>query len=144
MPSARRTVVISRPVSEVFAFFADVANDHKWRSGVKEIRRESGDGVGARYYQRVAGPGGRSFPADFEVTGWEPDRRFAFRVVAGPLRPDGEYTFRPVDGGTELTFTLDAPLSGVKKMLMGSPAQHAMDSEMASLDKAKAVLESDG
>jgi hypothetical protein len=142
MPSRHRAVVINRPVSEVFAFITDPNNDHEWRSGVKEIRRESGEGLGARYYQRLAGPGGRAIPADFQVTGWDPDRQFAFQVVAGPLRPRGEYTFRPVDGGTELSFSLDAPLSGVKKLLMGRPVQKAISAEMANLDNAKRVLES--
>lgn len=143
MPSAQRTVRISRPAAEVFAFVTDPANDHKWRPGVKEIRRESGEGVGARYYQRMAGPGGSAIPADFEVTTWEPGARFGFQVVAGPVRPRGEYTFRSVEDGCELTFALDVSLSGLKK-LMGPQVQKGMDAEMASLDKAKQVLESGG
>ena len=35
-----------------------------------------------------------------QVTEYEPDVRVAFRGVAGPLRPDGSYTFAPAEGGT--------------------------------------------
>lgn len=43
-----------------------------------------------------------------------------------------------------MTFTLDAELTGVKKLLMAKPVQKSMDAEMANLDKAKALLESGG
>ena len=50
----------------------------------------------------------------------------------------------PVEGGTAVTFTLDAELTGVKNFLMAKPVQKSMDAEMANLDKAKALLESGG
>jgi hypothetical protein len=49
-----------------------------------------------------------------------------------------------VDDGTEATLTLAAELSGLKKLLRSKPVQKSMDSEVASLDQAKAVLESGG
>ena len=83
-------------------------------------------------------------PSDFEVTAYEPDTHLAFRVTAGPVRPVGDYTFRPVAYGTEVTLSLSAELSGVKKLLMSRPVQKAMDSEVAGLDRAKRILESEG
>jgi Polyketide cyclase / dehydrase and lipid transport len=47
MPSASHSVVINRPASEVFAFVADGENAPRWRTGVLDIQRESGQGVGA-------------------------------------------------------------------------------------------------
>lgn len=142
MPHAERTIVIARPPAEVFAFFADAENDRRWRPSVTLMRREGPLAVGTRYTQRVAGPGGRQVPADIQITALEPDTRVAFRGVAGPVRPDGGYAFAPAEGGTAVTFTLSAELSGVKKILMAKPVQKSMDSEMANLDKAKSLLES--
>lgn len=145
MPSAERTLVIARPVSAVFAFFTDPANDLKWRSHVKEMSAEGPIAVGTKVHQVIAGPGGRGIPADSEVTAYEPDRRFAFAVIAGPVRPRGEMRFAQTsEGATELSFSLEAELSGLKKLLMGRAVQKSMDGEMASLDKAKAILESAG
>jgi hypothetical protein len=48
------------------------------------------------------------------------------------------------EGGTEITFTLEADLGGLKRILMGKPVQKSMDGEMANLDKAKALLEASG
>jgi uncharacterized protein YndB with AHSA1/START domain len=141
MPSATRTVTIDRPPSDVHAFFSDHANDPKWRPAVLEIAPISSAAVGTRIRQVVKGPGGRGLRADIEVTANEPPSRYAFQVVAGPVRPRGEFRFAPSGSGTEATFALDAELGGWKRWLMGRPVQASMDSEMAGLDRAKAVIE---
>lgn len=143
MPSAERSIVIARPAGDVFAFFTDPANDQKWRTHVKEISAEGPPAVGSRIHQVISGPGGRGIPADIQVTTYEPNTRYAFNVVAGPVRPKGEFRFAPApDGGTEVTMSLRAELGGLKKVFMGKPVQKSMDGEMAGLDKAKALLES--
>jgi uncharacterized protein YndB with AHSA1/START domain len=143
LPHAERSVQINRPPAAVFAFFADSENDLQWRPHVKEITRNGPVGPGMTYRQRIAGPGGRAVASDFEVTAYEPDTHLAFRVTVGPVRPVGDYTFRPVADGTEVTLTLSAELAGVKKLLMSRPVQRAMESEVAGLDRAKRILESE-
>jgi uncharacterized protein YndB with AHSA1/START domain len=142
MPEAKRTVVINRPVSEVFGFFTDPANDPRWRVHVKEIRADGPPEVGRRIHQVLAGPAGRRIPADLEVTAYEPPSHYAFAVVAGLARPLGDFHFRSrADGGTDVTFALRAELSGVKKLIMSRPVQKSMDGEVANLDRAKLLLE---
>ena len=141
MAQAQRSIVIGRPVDEVWAFVTEGSNATKWRSGVLDVSKVSGQGVGEVWKQGVRGPGGRRIDADYEVTAWEPARRMAFKAIAGPVRPTGEYRFAAEDGGTRLLFSLDAQLSGLKKLLMGGAVQSTMDAEMAALDRLKAVLE---
>src|SRR3954469_24547177 len=130
MPSAHRTIRINRPPDEVFAFFADPANDQKWRPHVKEIRAEGPPAVGRRVHQVVEGPGGRGIAADMDVTAYEVPTRYAFQVVAGPARPRGEFRFSPSGAATEVTFALEAELGGLKGFLMSRPVQGSMDGEM--------------
>ena len=141
MPSARRTIVIHRPPDEVFAFFTDHARDPSWRPNVREIDPVSGAPAGTRVHQVIKGPGGRGIGADIEVTAAEPSTRYAFQVVAGPVRPRGEFRFIETPNGTEVHFSLDAELSGIKKLLMGRSVQASMDGEMSGLDTAKALIE---
>ncbi|HEY7937704.1 MAG TPA: SRPBCC family protein [Candidatus Limnocylindrales bacterium] len=141
MPSAKYAVTINRPPSDVFAFVADGEKCPQWRPGVLDIKRVSGDGAGTRYSQGVKGPMGHRIAADYEVTVFEPDRRLEFQTTTGPARPHGRYDLEPVDGGTRLTFSLDAQLTGVSKLLMGSAVQKTMDSEVRALDNLKRVLE---
>src|SRR5690349_11855004 len=91
--SSENTVVINRPRSEVFAFVADHENDPKWRRGVLDIKRASGDGVGAIYRQGIKGPFGRRISADFEITAYQEGSHMAFRALSGPVRPEGSYRF---------------------------------------------------
>jgi uncharacterized protein YndB with AHSA1/START domain len=142
MPQAQGSVTIARPVDAVFAYLTDGEKCPQWRSGVLDIKRIAGDGgVGTRYAQGVKGPMGRRIAADYEITAYEPNRRIEFQAVAGPARPHGRYDLSPDDGGTRLTFSLDAQLGGLKKLLMGSAVQRTMDLEVKALDQLKRVLE---
>lgn len=114
----------------------------KWRSGILDIARVSGSGLGATYKQGVKGLGGRRVDADYRVTAYEPDSRLAFEAIAGPVRPTGEYVLEQVDGGTRLTFALEAELSGIKKLLMSGAVQKTMESEVRATERLKSVLES--
>ena len=141
MPSATNTVTIARPPGVVFAFVSDGLNAPKWRSGVLDIALVSGSGVGAEWKQGVKGPGGRRIDADYVITAYEPGRRLAFRATAGPVRPTGDFTLEAVPEGTNLTFSLDAELAGIKKLLMGGQVQKTMDAEVAALARLKEVVE---
>lgn len=142
MPAAQHSVTISRPIGEVFGFVADGENAKRWRPGVRDVSHQSGEGLGAIYRQGVNGPGGRRIAADYEITAFEPDRRIAFRAIAGPVRPIGEYRFAPDGDGTMVSLGLDATLTGWKRLLMGRVVQSTMDSEVRNLETLKAILES--
>jgi uncharacterized membrane protein len=141
MPSASNSITIERPAADVFAYVADGMNGPKWRPGILDIDLASGSGLGAIYRQGVKGPGGRRIAADYEITTFDPPRKLAFRAIAGPVQPTGEYTFEDADGRTRLTFALAVTLGGWKRLVMGRAVQQTMDAEVASLARLKAVLE---
>ena len=141
MPYAERTISIRRPIDQVFRFLADGRTATQWRSGVIDVSKASGEGVGAVYRQVVRGPGGRAVDADYEITALEQDRRIAFRTIAGPVRPEGEFALEPMGDATTLTFTLDAKPSGWKRLLLGGLVQSTMNAEMAALTQLQEVLE---
>ncbi len=134
-------MVINRPRSEVFQFVAKHENDVKWRPGVLDIERASGEGRGAVYRQGVKGPMGRRIPADFEVTAYEEGSHIAFRTLGGPVQPEGAYRFEDADGGTRVAFSLSANLRGPQK-LMAPMVSKSMRSQVDALESLKRVLES--
>jgi uncharacterized protein YndB with AHSA1/START domain len=141
MAHATYSVLVRAPVDRVFAFVADGEQCPRWRPGVIDIKRVAGEGIGARYAQGVRGPLGRRITADYEITVFEPNHRIEFQTLAGPARPHGRYDFESVEGGTRLTFSLDAELTGLRKLFMGSTVQRTMEAEGRTLDNLKRILE---
>jgi uncharacterized membrane protein len=141
LPSAENSIVIDRPRSQVFAFVADHENDPKWRPGVLDIKRASGEGQSAVYTQGVQGPMGKRIDADFEVTAYQDGTLLAFKTLAGPVHPEGSYRFEDADGGTRVTFSLNANLRGAQK-LMAPMVAKSMRNQVAALVDLKRVLES--
>ena len=137
MPGAERAIAIRRPRDEVFRFLADGRTAQRWRKGVLDVQKVSGEGVGAVYRQAVRGPAGRRIAADYEVTVFEPDRRIAFRTIAGPVRPEGEFALEAMGDATIVSFSLRAELSGWRRLLLSRPVQSTMDAEMRALDELR-------
>ncbi len=52
---AHHTVTMARTPHEVFAFVSTGENAPRWRDGVMDIRKVSGNGVGAVYHPRDGG-----------------------------------------------------------------------------------------
>ena len=140
MPKASSEIVINRPREEVFAFLADPENDPEWRSGVLDLKRVSGNGIGARYAQGVKGPGGRRIAADIEITELTPGEAIGFQTVTGPVRPRGRYVLDAADGGTRVRFELEADVKGVKRVITPM-VQKAMNNEVRQLEALKRVIE---
>jgi uncharacterized protein YndB with AHSA1/START domain len=141
MPSAERTIAIRRPIEQVFRFLSDGRTATQWRSSVVDVSRASGDGVGAVYRQVVRGPGGRPVDADYEITALEPNQRIAFRAIAGPVRPEGEFLLEAMGEATILTFRLASSLPWWRQLVLGRLVQSAMDAEMRALDALQELLE---
>jgi uncharacterized membrane protein len=140
MPTASNEIVIDRACDDVFAFLADPENDPRWRSGVLDIKRVSGDGLGARYAQGVKGPAGRRIVADIEITELSPGETIAFQTVAGPVRPRGRYVLAAAGDRTRVRFELEADVHGFKR-LMAPMVQKTMNREVGQLARLKDVLE---
>ena len=142
MPSAERTLTINAPIEKVFAFFTNPENDPKWRAELVEVKPEGPPAVGTIVRQTVAGPAGIGLvAADTEFTAFDPPHSYAFKVIAGPVRPQGSFSCSEVDGGTSVTMKLAVDIKGPQKFVFSKPAQAAMNATMSALDKAKAILE---
>jgi uncharacterized protein YndB with AHSA1/START domain len=141
VPQAEHTVLVPAPIAKVFSFLGDPRNDPLWRPGVREMSLASGrvGEAGATYRQRAAGPFGRPIAADIEVTAVEPERRIAFRAIAGPARPEGSYTLETVQGGTQVRFELHWSPEGLRR-LMAPMVSRTMRAEVEHLDDLAAAI----
>jgi carbon monoxide dehydrogenase subunit G len=100
------TVVIDRPIEEVFAFLADGENDPKFSPRVQEIakRTDGPPGVGTVYASTVK-DAGMTTKREFELTEFQaPTRiRWAERSKNTVTAPEGGYDLAPEGSGTRVT-----------------------------------------
>jgi uncharacterized protein YndB with AHSA1/START domain len=100
------SVVINRPIEEVFAFLADGENDPKFSPRVLEIAKttEGPPGVGTVYASTVKDAGVKT-KREFKLTEFEPPTRIRWAEVSQNLvmAPEGGYDFAEEDGATRLT-----------------------------------------
>jgi uncharacterized protein YndB with AHSA1/START domain len=101
------TVVIDRPIEEVFAFLADGENDPKFSSRVLEIAKQTDGppGVGTVYASTVKDAGMKT-KREFELTEFEAPRKIRWAETSKNLvtAPEGGYDLSPAGDGTSVTF----------------------------------------
>lgn len=145
MPKLNASVVINRPIAEVSAFLDDPKNVPKWESGliVSEQTSEGPVGVG-NTGRRVNKIMGRRIESTWELTEYAPPARSAFKSTSGDISYTGSVELEAVDGGTRVTYSVDAQMSGfiwrLLDPLMGMFAQRQFRSDM---NRLKEVLESE-
>jgi len=141
MIKAERTVVIDRPVEEVFAYVADQTNTPNWQAGLVEVQRTTAGpiGVGTKH-TFVRNFIGRRMEADNEYVAYEPNRLVTFRTTSGPSLV-ASYLFDAVPDGTRLTSRVElqgAGLFGLLEPVIGAGLRREMK---AALPALKALLE---
>jgi hypothetical protein len=143
MPHAEANITIARPVKAVYDFVLKGENNGLWRPSVVDVERvpKKPAAVGAVFKQGLKGFLGRRIAGDYEVIQCVPSKSIKFRVVAGPARPIGIYTFKASGGTTTVTFRLDLKTKGFR-MLMDPMINRSMKSEVATLANLKTYLES--
>ena len=117
MATLELSIVINRPVEEVFAFVGNPENIPKWSSLSREVKITSAGpiGVGTTYRSVVAFLG-RRIEGETEITEYEPNRSFAEKSKSGPFPIENRTTFERVDGGTRVNFTAVAEPGGFFKL----------------------------
>jgi len=101
MTRFEHTVVIERPIEDVWAYVMEAANNPVWQGPMIEVRRPAGEPLElGSEIPEVASFLGKRFALTLVVTEYEPRRRSAVRTSSGPVRLEGSYRFDSVDEGS--------------------------------------------
>jgi uncharacterized membrane protein len=135
-------VTILRRVEDVFAYVIAVQSMPEWRGDVAEaVQLTDGPfGVGTRI-RAGARWFGRPLGIVVEVTELEPDAKFGYRPVAGPLRTHNVCTFHSEAGSTRVTLTDEIELGGIVGILEPVMARLVRRQYAANLGRLKTLLE---
>lgn len=125
------TVVIERPLEDVFAFFRDIDQHAGQKNTIVPVYDKVTPGpvgVGTRYREVVQVLPFVTGEILTEVVGYEPGRRLAYRYVALGMKGELTYRFGAVEGGTHLVQQQSLWPTGLLRLL--SPMIGALFSRM--------------
>ena len=137
-----RKAIIAAPVERVYEMLANAERLPEWREDLVSTERLSppGDLNGAKYKETLRTPLGNQ-TATVQLS-TEVGKTFGFKVLDGPIRPQGKMTMIPSGTGTELTYRIELkPLFGFPSPLDTAAGIFMTSSVDKSMKKLKEILE---
>jgi uncharacterized membrane protein len=137
MIKVENSVVISRPVDEVFEFVSNIENLPQWAGPVLEAKQTS-DGpirVGTKQTQ-VAQFLGRRIETSHEVTEYEPNKKLSTKTTSGPLPMEMHCILEPAEEGTRVSLEGNVEAGGFFKLaepIVGRMLKRQTTSDAANL-----------
>jgi uncharacterized membrane protein len=137
MIKVENSVVISRPVHEVFEFVSKIENLPQWAGPVLDAKQTSDGPIGVGTTQtQVAQFLGRRIEASHEVTEYEPNKKLSTKTTSGPLPMEVHYILEPAEGGTRVSLEGNVDAGGLFKLaepIVGRMLKRQTASDAANL-----------
>jgi len=133
----RISVLIARPLEEVFAFVEDARNRPRWDGSVtsEELTSPEPIGVGTTVRTKLSSMG-REYEYTWEVTEHVPPNRMTIESTSGPFPTTLAYQLDGRDGGTSVDFAVTGRPTGLLRLLQPVIARNMQ----ANLDRGFARL----
>ena len=136
-------VTINCPVDEVLAFITDISSFAKWSEKTVEAIQTSDGPLGVGNTCRIVTRAmGRTITHEFEVTDYQPGKRYSVQSTSGPFPMSLTYTVEQVSDSTRLHTVSQADLPGMLGLasnVMRGRVQQQFDTDHLNL---KRLLES--
>ena len=132
-------MTVQAPPAVVFDYFTDAQKATEWQSSLMEARFDpEGPMQQGTRITEVRKLLGRTMESVVEVTELEPGRRFAGRVVSGPVKWTFRYTFSAADGATRVDSHLEGEPGGFFRLadpLLVRTVKKQLESDFATLKR---------
>jgi hypothetical protein len=144
MHKMERSIVINRPVEEVFAYVIDPRNNAEWNGWVIEsVVTSEGPLREGTTFDSVTKFLGKVIRSEAIITELVPNERGSIRTTTGPITATGSRIVEPVEGGTKFTQTMEADFGGFFGAIAESlVVRTAIRQNEADLQTLKELLES--
>src|SRR5574341_974485 len=118
MITIETSIMINRPVEDVWNFISNWGNFPLWDRGLVELRQTSeGPTTVGSTLQSVRVFFGLRGVGELRVSEYEPNRILAARGSQGPIAGHIRFTFKPVEGRTRLTERREVELGDLWKLI---------------------------
>ncbi len=113
------TVIINRPVQDVWDFVSDCTNEPQWHTDCISARATSARPLQTGSTQAWAMTYAKGAEANLTVTALEPGRLEQLETVSAPMniKPTLTYTFEAAGTGTKFTRAMDVRPTGITRLM---------------------------
>jgi uncharacterized protein YndB with AHSA1/START domain len=117
MFSMTESIIIHRPVAEVFAFVTDLENDPKYRHDILDAKWTAAGPiqVGRTFEHLLNFMGRQRFQG--RISQYQPNHVIEIQYLTGSVRPTYQITFEPSDTGTKITHRSNVEILGWYRLL---------------------------
>ena len=137
MTTVETSVVINRPVEEVFAYVVDPSNTAQWAGPVVKAKKTSDGPVGlGTTSKRVTQFLGRRMDATYEIIEFEPNNSYRDKTTSGPVPMKSRISVESVKEGAKVTITGEIEAAGFFKLaepLLSRMAKRQISTDVQTL-----------
>lgn len=140
------SVVIDRPVKEVFEYVTSVENHENWHVSVTDSTPKDDEmGEGTTWTLVYDLPWGTTEIVD-KCTAYEPPNRFGYYTTDGVFggrfrNVDAEYIFTPEGESTRVSYSTTTEVKGIARLLKPLLAKMVEDEVKSQLEELQSLLE---
>jgi hypothetical protein len=139
------SVVVQRPLADVFEYMTIPENDIYWQAGVLTSKKTSPGPIGVGTLEESESQYfGQRVKSTFEVSVYEPNRKIEYKTTSGPFHAVASYDFASLaDGGTKVDFLIElegASFFKIAEPILGRMTQRQWDTNTTML---KEILEAE-
>ena len=103
--------IICIPIQKVFDFVSNPENDSQWQYGTLAAARISeGSTQEGTFFRSIGHLMGRRNTSTFEVTEYEPNKKYGFKSLSGPLLSRTLYVFEMAGANTRVNISTNASI----------------------------------
>jgi hypothetical protein len=141
MIKVERSVLINKPVTDVFNFVTAEGNYSKFQAGVVDVIESGPRNMVGSQFTEVRKFMGQEMRTTLEITEFVPNQKWAAKVVKGPVPYNVLVTYEPLNGGTKYTTLVEGEPTGFFKIAEGMVAGQLEKSLAEDEAKLKELLE---
>jgi len=142
MIKVEKSVIIKKPVEDVFAYSQNKDNYSKWQGDGSMQMLEGPDNVVGSRYLDISIFLGQEMKSTMEITAFKENEKWAAKVIKGPVPYEVSMTYAKLPEGTNVTIAIEGETKGffklAERMVVNAVAQDIEE----SLNRLKSILES--
>src|SRR5690242_14648647 len=106
--SVTSTATINQPPEKVFNYVVSVENHKAWQASILDAKlTPPGPPALGSIYHYTTDVMGRKFDTQMQISGFEPNKKWAVKTTGVPRPVETVYAFEPAGAGTKLTISMD-------------------------------------